>query len=512
LKRVASARTERKAKMAATEEERGCAPAQGLAPRELPAAAKYRWKLISASESSAPLATESPDFVQRLRQLGLRSYIGIPLTVRQRVVGVLTLIVAESGRGYDADDLAMAEDLTRRISIAIENTELYEEICHADRRKDEFLATLAHELRNPLAPIQNCVDLLSLIGPQTETMTELRKMMGRQVDTMSRLVDDLMDLSRIRQGKIHLLQDDVSIAKVVHNAVETSRPLIDAHRHELTITLPTEPLFARGDEVRLSQIVGNLLTNAAKYTPDQGHIWLTVESVAEGCVVRVRDNGLGIPASMIGNVFEMFAQVHSHRRHARGGLGIGLALVKRLVEMHGGTIEAHSAGEGKGAEFVVQLPTVETSQPVKTRYALKDRRGDLALRALVVDDNVDAAEGNAMLLKALGHTVRTAYDGHEALSLAHSFQPDVVLLDLDMPEIDGFETARRLRELPEGRQAILVALTGWGQADEKRRTQEAGFDFHLVKPVDLSTLRDLLAKAGRGVSIVKRQLAPEVSA
>jgi CheY-like chemotaxis protein/two-component sensor histidine kinase len=311
------------------------------------------------------------------------------------------------------------------------------------------------------------------------------------------LVDDLLDLSRITRGKIHLKMETLEMAEVVARAVETSRPLIDARKHELTIDLPSHPLPVRGDAVRLAQVLGNLLNNAAKYTEEGGRIWLSAGRTEDEIVLRVRDTGMGIPADMLSSIFDLFTQVDRSLDRAQGGLGIGLTLVHKLVEMHGGRVEAFSAGANQGAEFVVHLPALVEEQPSppsgngQVESANHARRS----RVLVVDDNIDGARSMALLLEIAGHEVRTCHDGIAALEATEAFHPEVVLLDIGLPGMDGFEVARRLREQPTTPRPMLVALTGYGQAEDLRRSREAGFDHHLVKPADPATLNALLAQA-----------------
>lgn len=368
--------------------------------------------------------------------------------------------------------------------------EAEEALKEGDRRKDEFLATLAHELRNPLAPIRNGLHILRLAG---DSPTDVQELLERQVSHLVRLVDDLMEVSRITRGKIDLRKEQVDLAAVVQGAVETSMPLIEAARHRLDLTCPPEPITLDADPVRLTQIFSNLLNNAVKYTDEGGRIWLTVEREESTAVISVRDSGMGIPTEMLDKVFGLFTQVDRTYSRAQGGLGIGLTLVQSLVSMHGGSIEARSEGPGRGSEFVVRLPLVagparepDPIEPSAPHEALP------ALRVLVVDDNRDAAASLAMVLKVLGADVRTAYDGEAALEVLRTYKPSVALLDLGMPCMDGFEVARRARREPHGRDVTLIALTGWGQEEDRRRSREAGFDHHLVKPVDLEALQELL--------------------
>ena len=386
----------------------------------------------------------------------------------------------------------MARDVTERKRAE-------EALKEADRRKDEFLATLAHELRNPLAPIRNALQILEMGEDNPALAKEMRAMMERQVQQMVRLVDDLFDVSRITRGTFELRQERLDLAAVAANAVETSRPLIDAARHVLTVALPSRPVFVEGDKTRLAQVLSNLLNNSAKYTPEGGQISLTVECRNDQAVVRIRDNGVGIPAEMLGRVFDMFTQVNRFAHASQTGLGIGLTLVRNLVEMHGGAVEAHSEGSGTGSEFVVRLPLAKreeiTGRGAETAEAAPGAPAS-ARRVLVVDDNIDAAESLGRLLRLMGNQVRTAHDGPSALETAASFIPDVVLLDIGLPGMDGHEVARRLRLLSGLQEAVLVAQTGWGQDEDRRRSREAGFNHHLVKPVSVAALQAVLGEVG----------------
>jgi signal transduction histidine kinase len=374
-----------------------------------------------------------------------------------------------------------------------ERRRVEEELRKANRCKDEFLATLAHELRNPLAPIRNSLHILRLAGLDNAATEHVREMLERQVNHLIRLVDDLLEVSRITVGRIELRTEPVELAGVIASALETSKPLIDAARHQLDLKLPAEPLTPIADSVRLSQVLSNLLNNAAKYTQDGGQIWLTARREGSSAVVSVRDSGEGIPLEMLPRLFELFTQIDRTIGRAKGGLGIGLSLARTLVEAHGGTIEARSEGPGRGSEFIVRLPLADAAVRAPSSPACNDTPTGLARRRiLVVDDNRDAAESLAMLLRHASAEVRTVFDGAAALEEIPSFRPDVILLDIGMPEMDGHEVARRLRALPEGRDVLLIALTGWGQDDDCRRSCEAGFDHHLVKPVELSVLNELL--------------------
>ena len=371
-----------------------------------------------------------------------------------------------------------------------------ETLRETDRRKDEFLATLAHELRNPLAPIRNSLQILKMPRLDAATIERAREMMERQVHQLVRLVDDLLDVSRVMRGKIELRTEQVELATVVARAVETAQPLIEAQGHELTVSLPPDSLSLDADPLRLAQVVGNLLTNAAKYTEANGRIWLTARREGDEAVMRVRDDGIGIAPDMLPHVFELFVQADHSSTKAQGGLGIGLTLVKNLVEMHNGTVEAHSAGLGAGCEFVIRLPLTPQEQRQRIEEVIGEAPQEPARssghRLLVVDDNVDAAISLAMLLRLQGHEVRVAHDGPSALDLATSYRPDMVFLDIGMPGMDGHEVARRLRQHPELKNVVLAAITGWGQQEDRRRTAEVGFDHHLVKPVEPAALENLL--------------------
>jgi signal transduction histidine kinase len=384
-----------------------------------------------------------------------------------------------------------------------ERKRLEQALVVADRRKDEFLAVLAHELRNPLAPIRTAVDTMWLRPLEDETLQQCRDVIGRQIEHLTRLVDDLMDVSRITSGNIKLDRRPVELADVVRRAVEIHRPLLDTRRHQLTIDVPAESLTVEGDLTRLAEVVGNLLNNAAKYTEERGHITVRAERAGGEVRIRIRDNGLGIPPELLPTVFDMFTQIDATLHRSQGGLGIGLALVRELAEMHGGRVEGFSEGLGKGSEFVVTLPLCQGTPAVERVPARRSEAGpaqprQLAVpcRILVVDDNRDAAQTLAVMLRLTGGEVETAHDGIQALRIAERFRPDLVLLDLGMPGMNGFEVARQLRAKPWGSVITLVAQTGWGQDDDMQRSREAGFDVHLIKPVDHSALMQLLPARG----------------
>ncbi len=453
------------------------------------------------SEISDALLVETAkheELLGMMRELGLKSYLGVPLQTRGKTVGAITFVAAESGRRFDATDLAVAEDLAHRAGIAMENARLYSEVREADRRKDEFLALLAHELRNPLAPIRNALHIMKQPGADGAVVGRVREMMERQVQHMTRMVDDLLDVSRITRGKIELRKEVVDLASVVSRTVETARPLFEDRRQELTVDLPPEPVRLEADSTRLEQVLANLLNNAAKYTDQGGHIWLSARQESGELVLRVRDTGVGIAADMLARIFEPFMQSDRVLHHSQDGLGIGLTLVRSLVEMHCGIITAHSEGPGKGSEFIVRLPALSPKQPITGEgSAVEDSEPVEAApqrRILVVDDNVDAAESLAMILRMEGHDVRVAHDGPAALAAVEADPPDLVFLDIGMPVLNGYDVARRLRQRPGLEHLLLVAMTGWGQEEDRRRSHEAGFDYHLVKPADPAALRQLLAR------------------
>jgi two-component system CheB/CheR fusion protein len=378
----------------------------------------------------------------------------------------------------------------------------------ADRRKDEFLATLAHELRNPLAPIRTGLKIMQMAGDNQAAVEQARAMMERQLRQMVRLIDDLLDVSRITRGKLELRKGRADLCEVIQSAVEASRPPIEAAGVELTVAVPTDPVYVDADVTRLAQVFTNLLNNAAKFTERGGHVWLTADRQGSDVAVTIRDTGIGIPPDMLSKVFDLFAQVDRSLERSRGGLGIGLTLARRLVALHGGTVEARSAGPGQGTSFTVRLPLFLTEEEKRRMgdgeasangvsaspplpFSASDSR---RLRVLVADDNQDAADSLQMMLGILGHEVRAAHDGREAVRAAEEFRPDVAFLDIGMPGLNGYDVARTVRARPWGRDVRLIALTGWGQEEDHRRSREAGFDQHLVKPVDPEVLQQTLAR------------------
>jgi PAS domain S-box-containing protein len=366
----------------------------------------------------------------------------------------------------------------------------------ADRSKNEFLATLAHELRNPLAPIRAAVKILQMKSKATPDSQSALDVIERQTRQMTRLIDDLLDVARITSNKLELRREQIELRAVLDAAVETSRPLIEQRGHKLVVRASSALILIDGDLVRLAQIISNLLNNAAKYTERGGRIWLTATRKENEAIIKVRDTGIGISAETLPNIFEMFTQADRTINGSSGGLGIGLTLVKRLVEMHGGIIQAKSAGQGKGSEFIVRVPVAAAllSQPEIATKGRQESRRETAkpIRILVVDDNQDSADSLGLLLQLLGNEVRIAHDGLAAVDLANEFEPRVVLLDIGLPTLDGFEAAKRIRQQPWGKQAVMIAVTGWGEPVDRQRSKKAGFDHHLVKPVDPDVLTNLL--------------------
>ena len=398
-------------------------------------------------------------------------------------------------------ELAFAE-LEQRVGertheLAARNEELRlseDRLRDADRRKDEFLATLAHELRNPLAPIRSAVAALRSDLVTEDDQREARLIIDRQVGQMTRLIDDLLDVSRITAGKLPMKKTRLQLADVLTLAVSTVRPHVDQARHRLIVSLPDEPIAVEADEARLAQVFANLLHNACKYTEPGGEIMLTASMPNDGEVeVAVRDNGIGIPPEFLPHLFQKFSQVAPALDRSQGGLGLGLSLVHGIVSLHDGRVEVRSAGAGRGSEFVVRLPVLPALAPAaETPVPAPAAQPLVSRRVLVVDDNIDSADSLALLLRVDGHLVETAHDGEAALELAERFQPDAILLDLGMPRMNGYEVCERIRSHPWGRSILMVAQTGWGQAQDRARTLEAGFDAHLTKPIDPAAIQDML--------------------
>ena len=394
---------------------------------------------------------------------------------------------------YDAEGrlrgfAKVTQDLTDRRHIqALEK---------AAQNVNDFIAMLAHELRNPLAPIRAAVEVMAKTPPGDARHHDMRRTIARQAEQLSRIVDDLLDISRVTRGTLSVNKVRVSLADVVRAALETAAPAIEAARHRLALELPVEPVIVEGDHHRLTQLVTNLLSNAARYTPQGGHMAVRVRAQAEHAVLTVKDNGRGIEPQMIGRVFDMFVQGRNALQRVGGGLGVGLALARRIAELHDGVLEAHSEGENKGSEFTLRLPLSRAAADAPARPAAGAARPAAAQRVLVVDDNADAALTLELLLRSLGHETHVVHDGNTALEAARRFQPDVVLLDIGLPGIDGYEVARRLRRLGQERALRIVAVTGWGTDADRRRSHEAGFDVHLVKPLDPDDLARVLERSG----------------
>ncbi|HEX3842977.1 MAG TPA: response regulator [Steroidobacteraceae bacterium] len=488
------------------------------------------------------------DDLDRLKgySLGAVDYVSVPIVpeiLRSKVSVLVELYckrkeLQRANIRLSAANIALQEEKTRELQVVnhslqranseleaanrslqseiAERTRAEKALKEADRHKDEFLAMLAHELRNPLAPIHNAIELMRMRPLDDPQLNWARDVIARQLTSLTRLVDDLLDVSRITRGKINLTRQVVELEGLISRAVETVHPLFDQHAHQLTLELPEPGVKVFGDPTRLTQAIANVLGNAAKYTDSGGQVSLAATVRDRDVEIRVRDNGIGIRPEMLPHVFELFTQLDRGDGRTQGGLGIGLALVQQLVQMHGGNVSAASDGPGKGSEFVIRLPLlrgvdepVETPPPLATPTAEVGRPSEVATvvtplaaasaahmvrRILIADDNNDALESLATLLQLSGHEVFTATNGGTALQSAERHLPEVALLDIGMPLLDGYEVAKRIRSQPWGERITLVALTGWGQDSDRRRSREAGFDSHLVKPLDLDTLTDLLAR------------------
>jgi signal transduction histidine kinase len=419
-----------------------------------------------------------------------REYNGYELVI-ERPDGTRVQALAHANPMHDEDG-----KLTGAVEMIVDVTEqkrAEEVLREADRNKDEFLATLAHELRNPLTPIRNGLQILRMTGGQGAAQERVLDTLDRQIQHIVRLVDDLLEISRISRGKLEIRKERVELVSIVETALETTRPLIEAAGHELTVSLPSDPIVLEADPVRLAQVLSNLLNNAAKYTEHGGRIWLNAEKLENEVLIRVRDTGIGIPGHVLPRIFDIFRQTDSSRSR-QNGLGIGLTVVKGLIEMHGGKVQAYSPGVGKGSEFTVRLPLAASPSPHSTP-TLEQNAGGRALskrRILIVDDNRDGAESLAMLLNFMGSDVRVALSGPAALEIMASYKPNVVLLDIGMPGMDGYEVANQVRQHPQLKDVILIALTGWSQEEDRRRCRKAGFDHHMIKPVDFDALQALL--------------------
>ena len=420
-----------------------------------------------------------------------------PLLSGERTSGVLVLL--GSPTHFEAPRVALAREVASRASIAMENARLYTAVQDADRRKNEFLAMLAHELRNPLAPIRNAVHIMQAADVKPQTMNWARDVISRQADHMARLIDDLLDVSRIVQGKVVVKPERLELATLVERSVESSMPRMAASRQQLQLELPAEPIVLQGDGVRLAQVLSNLINNAAKFSGPDTRVTLTASYDAGEVQIAVRDEGAGIDPAFLPHIFDLFAQADQSLDRSQGGLGIGLTLVKHLVELHGGRVEARSDGPGQGTEVVLWLPAERGNGPVPGRGAAAPTvappvRKASARRVLVVDDLEASAETLMALLEMEGFDVKVANEGMAALQIARDFRPDVVLLDIGLPGMNGFEVANSLREDPLTRGALLVALTGYGEAESRLRSARAGFDFHMVKPADINMLLSMISE------------------
>jgi PAS domain S-box-containing protein len=455
-------------------------------------AAARRERIVASriQESREPMLEQS-------RRLGLRASLWSPLVAEGRLLGVLTFGTCRRD-AFEPDELEFLQTVSHYVTVVCERTRLLRELRDTDRRKDEFLATLAHELRNPLAPIRNALQIMAL-SDEGAALEHARGMMERQLGQMVRLIDDLLDVSRITVGKLELRKERVALGAVLASAVETARPVIDASGHALHVAGTADPIYVDADPVRLAQVFSNLLNNAAKYMDRGGRIDVATARRGDEVCVTVSDTGRGIPAEALPQVFDMFSQVDRSLERSHGGLGIGLTLVKRLVEMHGGRVEASSEGTGKGTQVSVHLKAVSASPSADAaRPSRLPRAAVRAFRILVADDNQDAAESLAMMLRMMGNHLRTVHDGEQAVAEAAVFRPDVILLDIGMPRMNGYDAAREIRAQAWGARMVLVALTGWGQDEDKRRASQAGFDRHFTKPVSPADLEKLLGELAAG--------------
>ncbi len=397
------------------------------------------------------------------------------------------------GDGHHTGLATVSRNISERRQLEDNLRQLAADLSETNRRKDEFLATLAHELRNPLAPLRNGLQIIKLAGNTGQTLEAARSMMERQLGQMVRLVDDLLDVSRITRGKVELRLERLDLRTVIQRAIETAQPWIENHQHKLTVSLPDRPVCVDADPTRLAQVFSNLLNNAAKYTSEGGNIDLQVTILGDHVRVDVKDNGMGIPPAMLSKVFDLFTQIDRTLERSQGGLGIGLTLVQRLVELHGGNVKANSEGYGKGSQFSVTLPCVHQDEPLSATGQSSVQSALSRRRVLVVDDNEDAAKSLAMLLGIMGNEVEVVHDGQKAVDTAASFAPDIILMDIGMPRLNGYEACMAIRKLPNGNKPVIVACTGWGQEEDRLRSRDSGFNFHLVKPIDPTSLEKLLA-------------------
>jgi signal transduction histidine kinase/ActR/RegA family two-component response regulator len=459
--------------------------------------------LLLPTVASNEIAARSVNVIaSQMEALGVRSLLIVALKMRGRTLGTIAASRYDENNPFTGDDLALLEDLADRAALAIETARLHEaerearsRAEEADHRKDEFIAMLGHELRNPLAPIWTALEIMRAIPREDDRQVWAREAIVRQVAQLSRLVDDLLDASRINLGKIDLRMEPVDLGVVALQALEASRPLFAARDHEVSVELPPQPVRVQGDVIRLTQIISNLLNNAAKYTDRRGTVRLRVGCEGTEAIVTVSDTGIGIPADMLGHVFDLFAQLREARDRSNGGLGIGLTLVKRLVEMHGGYVRASSDGAGRGSEFVLGFPVLATTPAEASAAAIVVKQAGITRRVLIADDNVDAAESLRRLLELQRHQVEVVHDGEAAVEALSRSEPEVILLDISLPGLDGLEVARRIRAHGGARRPLLVAVTGLGRDEDRRRSVDAGFDHHLVKPIDLASLAALMDAA-----------------
>ena len=451
---------------------------------------------FDAWNSSLPDGQSLPARSERI-QYDVDQVVMLPLVARGKTRGVLSLGFETSGRNFGIAEIALATDIAGRVAMALENCLLFKKIQDADQRKNEFLAILSHELRNPLAPMRTALHAMHLSGLWPAEGRALREMIERQIQHMSRLVDDLLDVARITQGKIQLRKEKVDLGEKIMRVLETCRPPIEEAGHQLCVSLPREGVWVEGDRVRLQQILENLLINAGRYTKPGGRIEVSLSAEHGEAVIRIRDTGMGIAPEMLPKIWEMFAQADNSSAQARSGLGIGLSLARQLVHLHAGRIDAASEGLGKGSEFTVRLPlataaAAETAVAESTGTEITDA-ASMARRILVVDDNADAADSLGVLLGIWGHEVEIAHNGVAALEVARKFDPELVFLDIGLPEMNGYEVARRLREEAGLARAKFIVLSGYGTERDHLRSRDAGFDLHLVKPVDPRSLSAAIA-------------------
>ena len=443
-----------------------------------------------------PYHSEHDGYIANYLRTGVAKIIGAGREVTgERKDGTtfpMELAVSEFHIGEQRYFTGIVRDITERKRLQDELQQRLHDLAETDRQKNEFLAMLSHELRNPLAPMRNALMLLKRERLPEHTRAEIHGVIERQLQQMVRLVDDLLDVSRIIRGKIDLRWEELDLGSIVQRAIETAQPTIEANGQRLNVSLPQEALLIRGDAVRLAQAVSNLLTNAAKYSRSATPIELAARLEHDHAIITVKDRGVGIPLHLVPRLFDLFVQGEHTIARTQGGLGIGLTLVKRIVELHHGWVHAYSAGPGQGSEFTIQLPAIASRHQTPGTAATPIAHGGPSRRVLVVDDNVDAAETIAMILRLSGHQVRCAHDGRTALTSASEYQPEIILLDIGLPEVDGYEVARRIRAMDHLRNVRIVAISGYGQDEDRRRSHDAGIDQHLTKPVDLDALRSFL--------------------